>query len=81
MIETERGVYYTRAEIRAIIKEALQVHAAIEIEYLRQGVIEDADTLSMRITKKNARRLISDLTDKGDLVLGMWDGTLLVLTT
>ncbi len=67
---------HTIAETRRFIREASVVYASIEIEFERNAGEWDADTLMMRITKKQAAEIVA-LLDKGSRPICEYDGFLL----
>ena len=72
--------YHTRAEILKMINKASEVHASVEIEFIRADGLNEADTHSMKISKKGARELVLYMTEPEDLVKGHWNFGLLTLT-
>lgn len=79
-VEMTDQEYYTRKEILGLIAKADFVEASVEIEYQRADGLEEADTHSMKITKKGARELILYMTEEDDLVKASWYNGRLVLT-
>lgn len=61
------------AETRKLIRQASVIFGSIEIEFERDGE-EDADSVRMRITKKQARETISISANEGDQILCYFDG-------
>ncbi len=70
---------HTIAKTRKFIQQAKVIFGSVEIEFERDGEW-DADSVSIQITKKQAREIISILTDKGDLILCHFDGYTLQIT-
>ncbi len=72
--------YYTRREILRLIAKADFVEASVEIEFRRADGLEEADTHSIKISKKGARKLILYMTEIDDLIKAYWYNGRLVLT-
>lgn len=67
------------AETRKFIRQASFVFGSIEIGFERDGEW-DADSVSVRITKKQALEVIGISIDKGDQILCHFDGYTLRIT-
>ncbi len=60
------------AQTRGYIRQATAVFASIEIEFERDDE-QDADSVSVQITKKQAREIISITMTKGDQIVCHFD--------